>query len=111
MFISAGGYMEGREMQITVPDLLRAEGDGRLREYLKGRTPRQFAIGVAMTDAIARAVQRVSVEKGMDNQEVIEAIITSLVSFVQMAAPPDAWSPVGTTIAEQILRRLMIAQD
>ena len=98
-------------MDLSLPDLLRASGDPRLREYLRGRTPRQFAIGVAMTDAVSRAVQKAAHQHGMDNQEVLEALVTALVSAVQRMAPVEQWKAVGVTLAEQVLRRLMVSQN
>lgn len=85
--------------------------DGRLRDFLKGRSPRQFEVGAVMTDEIAKAVQRVASTYGLRNPEVLDGVLTALVSAVQYMAPHTEWAGIGMILSEQITRRLQVEQD
>ena len=98
-------------MQIDLGDLGRGEDNPRLREFLRGRSKRQFANGAGMSDAVATAVQSYASVQGLNKLELIDALITVAVSAVQSQVPPEHWGDMARTIAEQVLRRLMVDQD
>lgn len=82
-----------------------------LRDKLGTRDEKTFRDGVAMTDAVARAVQRTCGERGLDIPQVLETLLTTLVAFVQSQAPSSEWDSVGVVLADELRARLTVTGD
>lgn len=81
-----------------------------LREFLRSRDGQQFREAVVMTDAVSKAVQRVLAGQKLKNANVMQALLTTLVSAVQAIAPEEEWNDVAIILAEELRARLTIDQ-
>lgn len=82
-----------------------------LREFLDARSVRNFENGVALVDAMSKATQQTARGRKMRFPEVLEALLTSLVSAVQAGVPPGEWAEVGVVLADAMQRRLTITGE
>lgn len=82
-----------------------------LRHALRERSGHSFMNQVAMTDAMSHAVLRVTRDRRMRVPEVMDALLTTLVSFVQSQAPHEEWDDVGAILAEEMRRRMTVTGD
>jgi hypothetical protein len=98
-------------MTLILPSTARVSRRNKLREALGGRDERSFRNGVAMTNAVAAAVQRVAQERGLRMPEVLDALICTLVSFIQSQAPNSEWATAGEVIADEVRSRLLVTGD
>ena len=82
-----------------------------LREFLASRDGRRFKLQVAMSDAMSRTVQRVAREHKMQTKDVLDALLTALVSAVQAVAPPSEWGDVAEILADVMRDRLTVTGE
>lgn len=83
----------------------------RFRDKLQKRDERTFRNQVAMTDAVARAVQRTSTERGLDVAQTLDTLLTVIASFVQSQAPTSEWGDVGAVLSDELRARLTVTGD
>jgi hypothetical protein len=86
-------------------------GPGRsnpLREFLRSRDAKRFSTQVALSDALSRATAQTARKHRMRNTEVLDGLITALVSCVQAMAPENEWADVGHILADEVQRRLTV---
>jgi hypothetical protein len=79
-----------------------------LRDVLATRTARQFETQVALSDALSAATQRVARGRKMRFPEVLDGLVTALVSATQAGVPETEWSDVAQVLAETIQLRLTV---
>lgn len=79
-----------------------------LAEYLRGRDAGDFADGVALTREMVKAVSRVAGKRHLSNKAILRAMVTTLASAVQAAAPESEWQEVGDILATEIKARLTV---
>ena len=91
-----------------IREIMEAAGATHLRDLLRSRSTRQFAMQVALTDELTKAVKRSARSHKMRIAEVIDAMICALCSCVQSQAPEGEWGDVGAVIAEEIRRRMTV---
>lgn len=82
-----------------------------LRDKLGSRDRGAFYSGVQMTDAVSKAVQKASRERGLDVAQTLDALLTVVASFVQSQAPVGEWQSVGEVLAEELRARLQVTGD
>lgn len=82
-----------------------------LRQVLRERSGQSFVNQIAMTDAMSNTVLRVTKNRRMRIPEVMDALLTTLVSFVQSQAPHEEWDDVGAILAEELRRRMTVTGD
>ena len=82
-----------------------------LRDKLRERDEKTFRNQVAMTDAVAQAVQRTCGPRGLSVPQVLDSLLTVLVSFVQSQAPTSEWASVGEVLADEMRSRLLVTGD
>ena len=85
--------------------------DNPLREFLESRDGRKFKLQVTMSDALSRTVQRVARDQRMQIKDVLDALLTALVSAVQASAPPSEWADVSEILADVLRDRLTITGE
>ena len=79
-----------------------------LRQFLDSRDARRFETQVALTDSLSLAAQRTARKYRMRQPEVLDGLVTALVSCVQAMAPETEWGEVGAVLADVIQRRLTV---
>lgn len=82
-----------------------------LRQVLRERSGQSFVNQIAMSDAMSNTVLRVTKNRRMRIPEVMDALLTTLVSFVQSQAPHEEWDDVGAILAEELRRRMTVTGD
>lgn len=93
---------------ILISDTLRVRHSNPLREFLESRDGRKFATQVALSDALSRATQQTAKRHKMRNPEVLDGLITAIVSCVQAMAPEEEWGDVGAVLADVMRGRLTV---
>lgn len=97
--------------RIIIPDQFRPSRSNPLREFLESRDGNRFRTQVALTHAMTQAVAQVSRQRKMQAHEVLDALLTQLVSAVQAAAPPSEWAEAGAVLADVLQSRLTIKSE
>lgn len=92
---------------LIIPGFSPSRGNP-LREFLESRDGRKFKLQVAMSEAMSRTVQRVARAHRMQTKDVLDALLTSLVSAVQASAPETEWSDVAAILADVMRDRLTV---
>lgn len=82
-----------------------------LRDKLRERDEKTFRNQVAMTDAVAAAVQQTCGPRGLSVPQVLDCLITVLVSFVQSQAPVGEWRDVAVVLSDEMRARLEVTGD
>lgn len=94
--------------ELLIPRSARMSRSNPLREFLDSRDGRKFETQVALSDALSRAAVQTAKRYKMRNPELIDGLITALVSCVQAIAPHDEWGDVSNILTDVIQRRLTI---
>lgn len=81
------------------------------REFLRTRDGQDFREGAVLTAGVAEVTQRLCRRHGFRELNIVRALVTALVSFVQAAVPADAWAETGAILADEIRARLTVEQD
>lgn len=95
-------------MSLILPGSYRASRSNRLRDAMGERNEKAFRNQVAMTNAVAAAVQRVAQERGLSMPQVLDSLVTALVSFVQSQAPVEEWRAASEIVADEVRSRLTV---
>lgn len=83
----------------------------RLHDALTRTDEATFRNGVALTAAFTSAMRRVMDGRKMEKGDAMNALLTTLVSFVQAQAPVDEWDDVGAILAGELRARLTVTGD
>lgn len=79
-----------------------------LAEFLRERDAGDFADTVAMTAALCEARDSVAKGRHMSNKRLFRALIGTLASAVQAAAPEEEWAEVAAILSTELKARLDI---
>jgi hypothetical protein len=93
---------------IIIPSSMRTRRSNPLREFLETRDGKKFRLQVTMSDALSSTVARVAKEHRMQTKDVLDAMVTALVSCAQAAAPHEEWNDVGAILADVVRDRMTV---
>ena len=82
-----------------------------LREALREKSGRYFLNHQILTAAFVEVTSAVARRQRMRNPELLEALLTTLVSAAQAMAPASEWDDVGAILADELRARLTVAGD
>lgn len=81
----------------------------RFADYIqKVGGERRFRTHARLAQCMAIAVEHAAKAERMNPAEIIEGVLTSLVSAVQASAPESEWSEVGARLSDEMKRRLTV---
>lgn len=95
--------------EIIIPG--RYARSNRMRDALVRRDEGTFRNEVALTAAFTAATRRVMENRKLTNGELLNALLTTLVSAVQAKAPPEEWGDAGAILADELRSRLTVTGD
>lgn len=78
----------------------------KLARELRERDEAEFRHGIELTDILSVVVAQLIKKNRLGKTDVLKALLTSLVSYVQFLAPEDEWEHVGDTLAHELRARL-----
>lgn len=79
----------------------------KLNALFNARTKRSFENQMAVADRLSQ----LSVRREMSVGEILDALLTTMVSIVQARASVEEWGDVGETLADEIRKRLLVTGD
>ena len=93
--------------EIILPDFGPSRSNP-FREYLRSRDGKKFRTQVLLSDAMSKAVSRVAKSNPMRTPEVLDGLVTALVSAVQATVPEDQWAVVSHILSDEVRDRLTV---